>query len=81
MNEKAKKYVAMFPAGQNRISRDGGLRAHPQADRNIMIANDDGMYIVTSKTKAHKQLAAGGALSAMCPECQSLKLRDACLYR
>ena len=45
--------------------------AHPQSRIiNIMIANDDGMYIVTSKGKPfYKHLAASGeiALSAMCP--------------
>lgn len=43
---------------------------------NIMIAGEDGMYIVTSKGKPfYEQLVQTGeiALSAMCPECQSLK--------
>ena len=41
-----------------------------------MIAADEGMYIVTSKGKPfYKQLIDTGriALSAMCPDCQSLK--------
>ena len=41
-----------------------------------MLAEDDGMYIVTSKGKPfYKQLVETGeiALAAMCPDCQSLK--------
>ena len=50
---------------------------HPQSRIiNIMIANDEGMVIVTSRGKPFwKQLMDTGeiALSAMCPDCQSLK--------
>jgi len=41
-----------------------------------MLAEDDGMYIVTSRGKPfYKQLVETGeiALAAMCPDCQSLK--------
>lgn len=41
-----------------------------------MLAEDDGMYIVTSKGKPfYKQLVDTGeiALAAMCPGCQPLK--------
>ena len=43
---------------------------------NVMLALDEGMVIVTSRGKPFwKQLTESGlvALSAMCPECQSLK--------
>ncbi len=50
---------------------------HPQARIiNVMLAEDDGMYIVTSRGKPfYKQLVETGeiALAAMCPDCQSLK--------
>lgn len=77
MNEKSKKYVKLFRqvkiASAATVNEDG----HPHSRIiNIMIANDDGMYIVTSKGKDfYEQLTATGeiALSAMCPDCQSLK--------
>ena len=50
---------------------------HPRARIiNVMLAEDDGMYIVTSRGKPfYKQLVETGeiALAAMCPDCQSLK--------
>ena len=77
MNEKAKKYVTMFRQVKIASAATVDAGGHPQSRIiNIMIANEDGMYIVTSKGKPfYKQLAACGeiALSAMCPECQSLK--------
>lgn len=55
------------------VDEDG----HPRSRIiNVMIAADEGMYIVTSKGKPfYEQLVNTGeiALSAMCPECQSLK--------
>lgn len=77
MNEKAKKYVTMFRQVKIASAATVDAEGHPQSRIiNIMIANDDGMYIVTSKGKPfYKQLTATGeiALSAMCPDCQSLK--------
>lgn len=77
MNEKARKYVDMFRevkiASAATVDREG----HPHSRIiNIMIASDEGMYIVTSKGKPfYEQLVETGeiALSAMCPQCQSLK--------
>ena len=77
MNEKAKKYVTMFRQVKIASAATVDAGGHPQSRIiNIMIANDDGMYIVTSKGKPfYKQLTATGeiALSAMCPDCQSRK--------
>lgn len=77
MDEKARKYVDMFRrvkiASAATVDEDG----HPRSRIiNVMIAADEGMYIVTSKGKTfYEQLVNTGeiALSAMCPECQSLK--------
>lgn len=79
MNDKAKKYTQMFRdvkiASAATVDKDG----HPHSRIiNVMIASEEGMYIVTSKGKPfYKQLTATGevALSAMCPDCQSLKFR------
>ena len=77
MNEKARKYIDMFRkvkiAAAATVDQDG----HPQARIiNVMLAFDDGMYIVTSRGKPfYKQLIETGAiaLAAMCPDCQPLK--------
>ena len=77
MNEKARKYIDLFRkvkiATAATVDEDG----HPQARIiNVMLAEDDGMYIVTSKGKPfYHQLVQTGeiALAAMCPDCQSLK--------
>lgn len=77
MNEKAKKYVDLFRkvkiASAATVDQDG----HPRSRIiNVMIAAEEGMYIVTSKGKPfYEQLMNTGeiALSAMCPDCQSLK--------
>lgn len=77
MDEKARKYVDMFRrvkiASAATVDEDG----HPRSRIiNVMIAADEGMYIVTSKGKPfYEQLVNTGeiALSAMCPDCQSLK--------
>ena len=82
MNETARKYVAMFRqvkiASAATVDEDGV----PQSRIiNVMLAEDDGMYIVTSKGKPfYKQLTDTGriALSAMCPDCQSLKFTGKC---
>lgn len=72
MNDTAKQYVSLF-----RQVKTATAQGRPQARViNIMPAEDDGMYIVTSKGKPfYKQLADTGeiALAAMCPGCQSLK--------
>lgn len=77
MNEIARKYVNMFR--QVKIASAGTVdeEGRPQSRIiNVMIAADEGMYIVTSRGKPfYKQLMETGriALSAMCPDCQSLK--------
>ncbi|MCI9596113.1 MAG: 4Fe-4S binding protein [Firmicutes bacterium] len=77
MNEKARKYVDLFR--QVKIASAGTVdeQGCPQSRIiNVMIAADEGMYIVTAKGKPfYKQLTETGkiALSAMCPDCQSLK--------
>lgn len=79
MDGKARKYVEMFRrvkiASAATVDREG----HPRSRIiNIMIAAEEGMYIVTSKGKPfYEQLTETGeiALSAMCPDCQSLKFR------
>ena len=72
MNDTAKQYVSLF-----RQVKTATAQGRPQARIiNIMLAEDDGMYIVTSKGKPfYKQLADTGeiALAAMCPGCQPLK--------
>ena len=77
MNEKAKKYVDLFRRVKIAAAATVDAEGHPQARIiNVMLAEDDGMYIVTSRGKPfYKQLTATGeiALSAMCPDCQSLK--------
>ena len=77
MNEKAKKYVDLFRkvkiASAATVDREG----HPRTRIiNVMIGAQEGMYIVTAKGKPfYEQLMETGeiALSAMCPDCQSLK--------
>lgn len=79
MDEKARRYVDMFRkvkiASAATVDRGG----HPHSRIiNVMIAADEGMYIVTSKGKPfYEQLSETGeiALSAMCPDCQSLKFQ------
>ena len=77
MNEKAKKYVDLFRQVKIATAATVDAEGHPQARIiNVMLAEDDGMYIVTSKGKPfYKQLVETGeiALAAMCPDCQSLK--------
>lgn len=77
MNEKAKKYVDLFRkvkiASAATVDREG----HPRTRIiNVMIGAQEGMYIVTAKGKPfYEQLMETGeiGLSAMCPDCQSLK--------
>lgn len=79
MDEKARRYVDLFRkvkiASAATVDREG----HPHSRIiNVMIAADEGMYIVTSKGKPfYEQLTETGeiALSAMCPDCQSLKFQ------
>lgn len=77
LNEKARKYVDLFRKVKIASAATVDENGHPQSRIiNVMIAGDEGMYIVTSKGKAfYRQLTETGeiALSAMCPECQSLK--------
>ena len=72
MNDTAKQYASLF-----RQVETATAQGRPQARIiNIMLAEDDGMYIVTSKGKPfYKQLVDTGeiALAAMCPGCQPLK--------
>lgn len=77
MNKKARKYVDMFRQVKIASAATVDKEGHPHSRIiNIMIASDEGMYIVTSKGKPfYEQLVQTGeiALSAMCPDCQSLK--------
>lgn len=77
MDEKAKKYTGMFRSVKIASAATVDGRGHPHSRIiNIMLAGDDGMYIVTSRGKPfYKQLTDTGevALSASCPDCQSLK--------
>ena len=77
MNEKAKKYIDLFRQVKIATAATVDAQGHPQARIiNVMLSEDDGMYIVTSKGKPfYKQLVETGeiALAAMCPDCQSLK--------
>ena len=72
MNDTAKQYASLF-----RQVKTATAQGRPQARViNIVRAEDDGMYIVTSKGKPfYKQLVDTGeiALAAMCPGCQPLK--------
>ena len=81
MNEKAKKYVDLFRRVKIAAAATVDAEGHPRARIiNVMLAEDDGMYIVTSRGKPfYKQLVETGeiALAAMCPDCQSLKFREA----
>lgn len=77
MNEKARKYVDLFRTVKIASAATVDEKGHPQSRIiNVMIAAEEGMYIVTAKGKPfYKQLTETGriALSAMCPDCQSLK--------
>lgn len=77
MNEKAREYVEMFRRVKIASAATVDGEGHPHSRIiNVMLAEDDGMYIVTSRGKPfYQQLTASGevALSAMCPDCQSLK--------
>ena len=72
MNEKARKYIDMFRKVKISAAATVDQDGHPQARIiNVMLAGDDGMYIVTSRGKPfYKQLIETGeiALAAMCPE-------------
>ncbi|MCQ4637809.1 4Fe-4S binding protein [Anaerovorax odorimutans] len=77
MNQKARKYVDLFRQVKIASAATVDEKGYPQSRIiNVMIAADEGMYIVTSRGKPfYKQLIQTGriALSAMCPDCQSLK--------
>lgn len=52
MNEKAKKYVDLFRRVKIAAAATVDAEGHPQARIiNVMLAEDDGMYIVTSRGK------------------------------
>lgn len=82
MDAKAKKYVDLFRsvkiASAATVDEDG----HPRTRIiNVLWADDSGMYLVASKGKPfYKQMVETGevAISAMCPECQSLKFLGKC---
>ena len=72
MNDTAKQYASLF----RQVKTATAQGRHQARVINIMRAEDDGMYIVTSKGKPfYKQLVDTGeiALAAMCPGCQPLK--------
>lgn len=77
MNQTAKKYVDLFRTVKIASAATVDAHGRPRSRIiNIMISNEDGMYLVTSRGKPfHRQLTRTGevALSAMCPDCQSLK--------
>ena len=77
MNKTAKTYVDLFHSVKVASAATVDAQGRPQSRIiNIMIALDEGMVIVTSRGKPFwKQLMDTGeiALSAMCPDCQSLK--------
>ena len=77
MNPTARKYVDLFRAVKVASAATVYAQGRPQSRIiNVMLALDEGMVIVTSRGKPFwKQLTESGrvALSAMCPECQSLK--------
>ena len=77
MNQKAKKYIDLFRQVKIVSAATVDEKGRPQTRIiNVMISTEDGMYIVASKGKPfYKQLEQRGevALSAMCPDCQSLK--------
>ena len=77
MDEKARKYVELFRTVKiaSAATVDGAGRPRSRII-NVMLAGGDGMVIVTSRGKPfYRQLMDTGeiALSAMCPDCQSLK--------
>ena len=52
MNEKAKKYVDLFRRVKIAAAATVDAEGHPRARIiNVMLAEDDGMYIVTSRGK------------------------------
>ena len=77
MNQSARNYIDLFRSVKIASAATVDEQGRPQSRIiNIMIASDDGMVIVTSRGKPFwKQLVSTGevALSAMCPDCQSLK--------
>lgn len=77
MDQKAKKYIDLFRSVKIASAATIDSEGHPQSRIiNVMIAAEEGMYLVTSKGKPfYQQLVTTGeiALSAMCPDCQSLR--------
>ena len=77
MNATAKKYTDLFRSVKIASAATVDEQGRPQTRIiNVMLALDEGLVIVTSHGKPFwKQLMDTGrvALSAMCPDCQSLK--------
>ena len=65
MNEKAKKYVDLFRRVKIAAAATVDAEGHPRARIiNVMLAEDDGMYIVTSRGKPfYKQLVETGEIA------------------
>lgn len=82
MDAKARKYLDLFRAVKIAGAATVDGSGHPQSRIiNVMLAGDEGMFIVTSRGKPfHKQLMDSGevALSASCPPNQSLKFLGRC---
>ncbi|WP_080797990.1 4Fe-4S binding protein [Arabiibacter massiliensis] len=82
MDETARKYVDLFRSVKIASAATVDTAGHPRTRIvNVMLADDSGMYLVASKGKPfYRQMVETGevALSAMCPECQSLKFLGKC---
>ncbi len=82
MDAKARKYTNLFRRVKIASAATVDEQGRPQSRIiNIMMARDEGMYIVTARGKPfHKQLVGTGelALSAMCPDVQALKFWGKC---
>lgn len=77
MDSKAKKYVDLFRSVKIASAATVDEQGHPRTRIiNVLWADESGMYLVASKGKPfYKQMVETGevAISAMCPDCQSLK--------
>lgn len=82
MNEKARKYVDLFRSVKIASAATVDESGHPRTRIvNVLGVDDAGMYLVASKGKPfYRQMVETGevALSAMCPDCQSLKFLGKC---
>ncbi len=77
MDATAKKFLDLFRKVKTVTAATVDAEGHPHARIvDIMLVEDDGMYIITAKGKPYyKQLVESGeiALAASCPDYQSLK--------